>query len=103
MPYVISTVDNRIRVMLSGNINAAKAASIAKTLSNYLTNSPQLGTVDFSKVDSIDSAGFGVFFNMQNIVRRHGGSVVLSGLSGIVIEEPHISADRSHEYEQVSG
>jgi len=88
--HEVNVVGNHIHVKLSGNIDAAEAAKIAKRLSNYVDNSQQMCTVDFSDVDSIDRAGFGVFLNVKNIVSMNGCCVGLSGLNGLDIQESQI-------------
>jgi len=81
--YEVKVVDSRIRLKLSGSIDAEKAAKIEESLVCLVESGLALFVVDFSEVDSIDPAGLKSILSIQTRVWLRGGCVVMKGMNGI--------------------
>lgn len=80
----VVVINSQVRVTLQGAIYVEDAATLRKTLLDYIENGHASVLVDFSAVDYIDSSGLGTMVAIQKRALQHGGGIVVTGLTGLV-------------------
>ena len=86
MNQEISINQDRVIVTLAGGLYVENAAALRETLLAYIERGYKYYTIDFSRVDYIDSSGLGVLVAIQKRTLQKGGGVTVKGLQGVVRE-----------------
>ncbi len=76
--------DKQVIANLSGNLQGEIAAHVRETMLTYIEDGYCVFTVDFSKVNNIDSTGLGILVTLQKRSLQSGGNMILQGLHGAV-------------------
>ncbi|HWR08803.1 STAS domain-containing protein [Sporomusa sp.] len=69
---------------LAGNLQGELAAQIRETMLTYIADGYCNFSVDFSKVNDINSTGLGMLVNIQKRALQQGGDIIIHGLQGTV-------------------
>jgi len=82
----IAVAENQVLVSLSGSIYVAEAAQLREDLIGYIKKEPKTFIIDLENVDYIDSTGLGTLLHVRKRAQKNGGSVIITGLTGLVKE-----------------
>ena len=80
----VEITGNQVRVTLSGLFCAEEALALRTAIFGYIDNGHISILIDLSAVDYIDGSGLETLVLLQKRALKHGGSVTLTGLHGLV-------------------
>lgn len=81
MEQEISVSEKNVVVALSGRVETQQSAVLKEKLLGLANVGHRHFTIDFEKVEYIDSAGLGMLVTVRNSVIEDNGSVIVKNLS----------------------
>ena len=76
------SMGKKLIAYLSGEIDHHTAMDIRKVIDMEITQlKPQELVLDFEKVVFMDSSGIGLIMGRYNLMKEHGGAVILQGMT----------------------
>ena len=82
----VDVKENQVLISFSGSIYVEEAARIRSNLIEYIEKGHKNFIIDLGGVDYIDSSGLGTLVNIHRRSMQKGGSLVITGIHGLVKE-----------------
>lgn len=86
MDLVVEGNSERIKVRVSGHINAECSADLRSAVIELCARQPQSLTLDLAEVPFIDTSGLGVLVGLRTHLKKHGTTMLVVAPQKRVLE-----------------
>ncbi|MDR0987676.1 MAG: anti-sigma factor antagonist [Ruminococcus sp.] len=84
-PIIIEAENDSVEVFLSGDIDHKNAAGLRNDIDYAIErHKPKVLTLNFAKVEFMDSSGIGLIMGRYKKLSAQGGRLILTGTSGTI-------------------
>lgn len=96
----VTWTDQEAMVFPAGDVVAACIPELRSTLRETLAKGARQMTIDFTRVEMVDSTGIGLLISAHNSMSKSGGKLAVINASGEILELFH--SMRIHQHFPVS-